>query len=885
MKVFIAYSQEDYKIYNELKKHLKSIPDVELLSKDIILAGSNKRESLISMSNDADIIMVLLSIDLMINNSLWIDIVEKEHKKDTEKVIPILVRECLWQETFLGDIKPLPSNSRPIQSSYWRNELDLALQDITIGIKMKIDEINRQSITIHNNKINHSISGIIGGVENNKNISQDIDTQLDLIRKRDNKISETLKASPYDAESDLGGTLTELIFYKKLYVSTSSFNELSQKLRLRIDSIVEDNNVIFISGFPGNGKTTFLRKFINNNEDFNHKYIDLQSIVINRKRNKEEIRDEVIDLLGRQVIHEPDFLNTLFFIQKNSHLFLKHGFISKTTADYLFNKDFEQMDEYKLTDFAISLLDIFEYKDAYTFFFSGLFLKTNSNEKTIVYYDNLDVMSMEYVADSFLVNFETALMNANLLSRSAIFKEFLDFKSKFRFVFCLREANNARLNSHIRDRIKLKRVQFKLNIGSNYYKKIIEKRISFLREIISDDDLYRRDIDFKSLQIGFQRIVNDQYFKDVFIPMYNYDYRNTVDTLVYSLFKYQKEQNESLDYGTRGSLLFSLVRKIKFQNFLFSYSDEAPDPDEGYCLIDRMVLVVLLNKSKYRRRIDEFDESEDYGLFSLVRNLSPYYNVENILDSIAKCFLFHQKNWVHLLTIEEYKIQSRELFVSDFKKDIQDILEKPNKKKNEKKIIKLDEIKVKLNPSGFVYIKYLLPHFEFYSNLVGNESPLFFNALSFENNAYNFQNKIESVLKLVTKHTNSMRTFYRKKFHKSIESHDSFRKSTYCFKHIGRTTLPLREGLFHSTRIITSHIDYINRFRINLIKNLERDEMVKRINEIMIEYYSEYIDLLKGTNDSKVREKAAIFQLKLQKLKNNPYDRGEISINLNDTRM
>jgi len=278
-------------------------------------------------------------------------------------------------------------------------------------------------------------------------------------------------------------------------------------------------------------------------------------------------------------------------------------------------------------------------------------------------------VSIEYITSEFLVAFEEALINGIQLSRSSVFRNFdIKFTSEYRFVFCLREANSALINKHILDRIGLKKLDFKVNFGSDFYKRIIKKRVELVKGIYTNEELMKYGYSLEELLEALDVLTNDRYFNDVFIPLFNYDYRDAIDALFYTILEYKIQNKKWNSYAIRAMLMFGLIKKMKISNFLIDYPNRYPKSADGYCLVDRVVLTYILNRSEYYRKIGEFDKSSAVTLTDLILGLSSLYGIDEILESVARCFLYHEKSWVHLITIYGVKVTSEKKFIREFKK-------------------------------------------------------------------------------------------------------------------------------------------------------------------------------------------------------------------------
>ena len=151
----------------------------------------------------------------------------------------------------------------------------------------------------------------------------------------------------------------------------------------------------------------------------------------------------------------------------------------------------------------------------------------------------------------------------------------------------------------------------------------------------------------------------------------------------------------------------------------------------------------------------------------------------------------------------------------------------------------------------------MLTHFEFYAHRVKNEKPLFDDPLkvsSTPNYSYTFEEKIDKVLAELKLHLSSMDLFFRNRYSNFLTP-ESFRKSIYCLKYNHWNDPPPVEGYFFSTKIITSHIDYIDNFRRYILgfTNLASPE-IPIINEKLINKIEIYIELLDNSKDNRAKD-------------------------------
>lgn len=144
LSLFISYSHADEGVKTELLKHLEPLKKLHLVETwhDRKLKPGEEWENVISKELEkADIILLLVSIDF-INSKYCYDIeldkALERHEQKTAVVIPIIVRNCLWQFTPFAKIQALPKDAKAISS--WPDK-DEAMTHVVDGIRLIAEQI------------------------------------------------------------------------------------------------------------------------------------------------------------------------------------------------------------------------------------------------------------------------------------------------------------------------------------------------------------------------------------------------------------------------------------------------------------------------------------------------------------------------------------------------------------------------------------------------------------------------------------------------------------------------------------------------------------------------------------------------------------------------
>jgi TIR domain len=144
VKIFIAHAPEDEKLKENLEEHLTMLKRngyIDAWDNGRIIVGNEwavtQNETMLS----SHIILPLISSDFLASDETFSKTLEKAielHHAGRLKVIPIILRDCLWNEGALAGLQPI--NGVSITSSSWDSP-DTAMKKVA-------EEIKRISISI-----------------------------------------------------------------------------------------------------------------------------------------------------------------------------------------------------------------------------------------------------------------------------------------------------------------------------------------------------------------------------------------------------------------------------------------------------------------------------------------------------------------------------------------------------------------------------------------------------------------------------------------------------------------------------------------------------------------------------------------------------------------
>jgi hypothetical protein len=146
VKIFYSYSRfgKDELLREELDKHLSSLERQGIIKEwhvGDIEAGAVSLNEINNYIDNADIILLLMSADFISSdecNNMITRALERQRSGGV-RVIPVLLRPCLWNVDHLQNFIPLPKNGMPV--TMWEN-LDEAFLKIVEGLLEVIEDIS-----------------------------------------------------------------------------------------------------------------------------------------------------------------------------------------------------------------------------------------------------------------------------------------------------------------------------------------------------------------------------------------------------------------------------------------------------------------------------------------------------------------------------------------------------------------------------------------------------------------------------------------------------------------------------------------------------------------------------------------------------------------------
>jgi dsDNA-binding SOS-regulon protein len=605
----------------------------------------------------------------------------------------------------------------------------------------------------------------------------------------------------------------------------------------------------------------------------------LESLMNKLKADREEFEknNDITSVLRTYIkgigITREEMKSFVFFLSQNKDV-LADAFSSDSLKNQLENLTGRLEELNNAGDYWSRLLKELVTDDAFLFLF--LLQEFLGNEKPRVFiFDNLDAIAMDLLHKDFVRRFFNSWYKFKEICRGINrYNSGFNFSAEFTFIFALRDANNNAITQHMKDSYGLNtREPVFFRCDPPFYKAIIAKRLNYYVDVI--EPLRNREEKAQKTVRILNFLMEQKFYEDTLVPAFNMDYRRLSEYLYQVIDSFLSEnwgevfsirfpdlelrgkhpptpfsllskvpEDPSLRKaivpmddlrGLQGAILHGIIRGLKSFRF---YSSGVED-EEGYCLTSRMALTLVLNTTGFaesRNFINQMKPKKDVKLSSILETMRGKYDFKDVARTLLRLYLAANNDGLtHLVSFREKQI---------FKEtDLDEMID--NLKNSEKPgIILPDDPSLVITPAGFIFLRDLMVHFEFYSCLAGNGKPLFTyrGEDRDENNRLLFEVPIQKTYDLVDLHANWMLTFYRRNFQALVAQ--DYLSSNFTFKHFGKNATTI--GLFHITRLVRDHVEYIDEYRRWLLeRNTDHNSYQQRnVNEKLLEFIEKYVSLL-----------------------------------------
>ncbi|NUQ26327.1 MAG: TIR domain-containing protein [Saprospiraceae bacterium] len=153
VNLFFIYSRKDAELRKRLEIHLHSLKRknyINLWHDGEIIPGQDWQKQISIALSKADIILILVSVDFIASDYCYeIEMTKalERHKLGEVVIVPIILKDCDWHDTPIGELQALPSNGDPIIGGNWKDP-ESGFRDTVVRLKQLIEERIRNKETI-----------------------------------------------------------------------------------------------------------------------------------------------------------------------------------------------------------------------------------------------------------------------------------------------------------------------------------------------------------------------------------------------------------------------------------------------------------------------------------------------------------------------------------------------------------------------------------------------------------------------------------------------------------------------------------------------------------------------------------------------------------------
>lgn len=674
-------------------------------------------------------------------------------------------------------------------------------------------------------------------------------------------LEEFMLATPYASgeRTALDNSITPKIFYEHFYANSNQADELVTKIN---NAVCHGNNNIIISGYKGCGKTTFINYFT---QKTNHRsimlnfddYVDTGS----------DIKSSILLEIFRKILLDVE-KNHGRIIKKLNEIYNKYDnasfFNLRIDSDNSYKSFFEYIKKLislekpnSVESINNELKTILGLMKDHQLLVILIFLDisnricNNLNPKCYIVFENLDVINNNQTLADFTRDVSAFRNNINyILSRityPGLTENYYNPFQEYTLIFCMRETTKAEFIEHFHDRGM---TIYDIDDVSRIYDKktIIDTRFRYLLKLINEQRISNGKLLKQCEQLSL--LLDDAYISENMFSLFDYDFRTSISVLcriithigkskpqifdsIKKLRDFNTEDNWSI-HASRSIVLrevFNIFIKHHYIDTILA-SEYKPGNNNMAINVTRILLLYLLNNKHYYQNNQPI-EGQPTSLYNVLNDMTQYFDGNLIINSIWNLYeLRNKKYWNHLITFDGFHTISYDALSSQLSKF----------KNNE---INLQSYgKVGITYAGQSYLEIMLPRYEFFAaRRYSDERSLFTLTKEELSNTGHLDVIFSGVFSEVKSCCERLKRFYFNIFYQKHNiTPDEYLRSDFVWCKYSDFA-EYKISMFHSERIIHSHIGYLNDFRMFAFYVITDEKLKAKINELVIKYIKNYIAL------------------------------------------
>lgn len=681
-------------------------------------------------------------------------------------------------------------------------------------------------------------------------------------------IKYLLEATPFNKDSRFNflGKLTPDYFFSNLYCAKSKNSDASDRFDEHIDYVMgEVNNpfakvaLIHISGYGGCGKTTFIHHLLwslAKKEDTFESVLDFEG----EKRIVDAYIDRLSDKIFFDMQHNSEILSALKDISRFHLRFFGNSIsriesvIKKICTLHELSEDairtcFTEQNKQLAYNNCTMYLVVFDFLWALV-----KHIRSGQGNLIFIVFDNVDSISDLDEEQQFVSALKNFINQCNYflgmnLSNENLFlgKQIKDIMTNLKIV-CFLTTRIITINRFLELEPDLERVYgwSSIEMPENYYNhaEVIAHRTKHYMVLENNNNLTAIN--------SLSRIqeVSDLFYKTGFFKrIFNGNIRFCLDCICsiihdsknYELLKECKQLYSKSNDASEGAvgIMLSLILQYLKSNNLYENKLHLQGCSSGQTVsISRLILTILREKGGTCSFLD------------LLMHLSAFFSVEEICNVVYDLSEAGREVWRRLLVFDSNCPASTTDFEQQgllYLKGITDVEQ-------------YSEISICL--SGVTYIESIVPRFEFilsrrkkenraiwwydYQPLFTTNSEDIINAKASPGaKKYRFERKIDSVFYDVCQHCKKSVQFAEQVMDSINFSRSAYVQDSFYNFHPINTDGSYSHKQSYESRLIFSHIGYIERYRRYLLQKRKNDdpEILQDINRRIIQRLKQYIKL------------------------------------------
>src|SRR6266567_208752 len=143
--ILLCFSDKDRDMVDDLKAHLRPLEynkRITLWDHSNITPGTDRKQEMDKHLDEAQIILLLISASFLAPE-YWYSVVERaieRHERKEARVIPVILRDVMWEITLLNKLQPLPDDGESIVDWESRGMRDKGYKNVAAGIFKVVEE-------------------------------------------------------------------------------------------------------------------------------------------------------------------------------------------------------------------------------------------------------------------------------------------------------------------------------------------------------------------------------------------------------------------------------------------------------------------------------------------------------------------------------------------------------------------------------------------------------------------------------------------------------------------------------------------------------------------------------------------------------------------------